>query len=170
MDKDHVSGLVFGDNKKAFDLIDCNILLRFETYGAGTKELRLLEHYKKDRRQLAVIDGVQSEYRLITYGGPHGSVLGPLLSIIFVNDLPHSVFLSIVHVYADHTTLSTSPVVSNLPVIQQQLQDNISKIADWTSEHRMVLNTSKTRLVTGKRVARRFPDKLLKNFMQRQQI
>ena len=64
-----------------------------------------------------------------------GSVLGPLLFIIFVNDLPNSVSQSTVDIYADDTTLSTSAVVSDLPAIQQRLQDDIDNIADWTSNN-----------------------------------
>ena len=67
MDKDQVSGLVFIDYKKAFDLIDHDILLsKLETYGVAPKELLLFKDYLKGRRQSVVIDAVQSEYRLIT--------------------------------------------------------------------------------------------------------
>ena len=165
MDKDQVSGLVFIDYKKAFDLIDHDILLsKLETYGVAPKELLLFKNYLKGRRQSVVIDGVQSEYRLITHGVPQGSVLGPLLFIIFVNDLPHAVSRSIVDIYADDTTLSTSAQVSDLPAIQQRLQDDIKKIANWTSENRMVLNATKTKslLVTGKRLEKKALDKDLK--------
>ena len=165
MDKDQVSGLVFIDYKKAFDLIDHDILLsKLETYGVAPKELLLFKDYLKGRRQSVVIDGVQSEYRLITHGVPQGSVLGPLLFIIFVNDLPHAVSRSIVDIYADDTTLSTSAQVFDLPAIQQRLQDDINKIADWTSENRMVLNATKTKslLVTGKRLEKKALDKDLK--------
>ena len=97
---------------------------------------------------------MQSEYRLITHGVPQGSVLGPLLFIIFTNDLPQSVSRSILDIYADDTTLSTSAAVSDLPTIQQRLQHDINKIADWTYGNKMVLNASKTKslLVTGKRL------------------
>ena len=89
MDKDHVSGLVFVDYKKAFDLIDHGILLsKLEAYGVASKEFLVLENYLNKRRQSVVMDGVQSEHRLITHGVPLGLVLGPLLVIIFVNDLP----------------------------------------------------------------------------------
>ena len=100
---------------------------------------------------------MQSEYRLITHGVPQGSVL-------FVNDLPHAVSRSIVDIYADDTTLSTSAPVFDLPAIQQRLQDDINKIADWTSENRMVLNATKTKslLVTGKRLEKKALDKDLK--------
>ena len=107
---------------------------------------------------------MQSEYRLITHGVPQGSVLGPLLFIIFVNDLPHAVSRSIADIYADDTTLSTSAPVLDLPAIQQRLQDDINKIAHWTSENRMVLNATKTKslFVTGKRLEKKALDKDLK--------
>ena len=153
------------DFKKAFDLIDHDILLsKLEAYGIISKELTLLANYLKGRRSSVVIGGVQSKYRLITHGVPQGSVLGPLLFIIFVNDLPNSVCQSTVDIYADDTTLSTSAVVSDLPAIQQRLQDDINNIADWTSNNKMVLNASKTKslLVTGKRLEKKAPDTNLK--------
>ena len=107
---------------------------------------------------------MQSEYRLITQGVPQGSVLGPLLFIIFTNDLPQSVSRSILDIYADDTTLSTSVAVSDLPTIQQRLQHDINKIADWTYGNKMVLNASKTKslLVTGKRLEKKALDTALK--------
>lgn len=146
MDKGQVSGLIFLYYKKAFNLIDHDILLcKLEAYGIASKELMLLTNYLKGRRSSVVIGRVQSEYRLITHGVTQGSVLGPLLFIIFVNDLPNSVSQSTVDIYADDTTLSTSTVVSDLPVIQQRLQHDINKIADWTSDGKIVLNASRTK-------------------------
>ena len=107
---------------------------------------------------------MQSEYRLITHGVPQGSVLGPLLFIIFTNDLPQSVSRSILDIYGDDTTLSTSVAVSDLPTLQQRLQNDINKIADWTYGNKMVLNASKTKslLVTGKRLEKKALDTALK--------
>ena len=103
---------------------------------------------------------MQSEYRLITHNVLQGSVLGQLLVIIFVSDLPNSVSQSTVDLYADDTTLSTSTVVSDLPVIQKSLQDDINKIADWISDNKMVLNASKMRslLRNGERMEKKAPD------------
>lgn len=91
-------------------------------------------------------------------------MLGPLLFIIFTNDLPQSVSRSILDIYADDTTLSTTAAVSDLPTIQQRLQHDINKIADWTYSNKMVLNTSKTKslLVTGKRLEKKALDTALK--------
>ena len=107
---------------------------------------------------------MQSEYRLITHGVPQGSVLGTLLFIIFTNDFPQSVSRSVLDIYADDTTLSTTAAVSDLPTIQQRLQHDINKIADWTYGNKMVLNASKTKslLVTGKRLEKKALDTALK--------
>lgn len=76
MNKDQVSGIVFVDYERAFDLTDHDILLsKFEAYGITSRELMLLTNYLKGRRGSVVIDGVHSEYRLITHGVPQGSVL-----------------------------------------------------------------------------------------------
>ena len=62
---------MFVDDKKAFDLIDHGILLsKLEAYGVASKELLLLENYLNDTRKSVVMDGVQSEHRLITHGVP----------------------------------------------------------------------------------------------------
>ena len=165
LDHDEISELVFVDYKKAFDIIDHDILLsKLKAYGVTSRELLILTNYLRGRRSAVVIDGVQSEYRLITHGVPQGSVLGPLLFIIFTNDLPQSVSRSILDIYGDDTTLSTSVAVSDLPTLQQRLQNDINKIADWTYGNKMVLNASKTKslLVTGKRLEKKALDTALK--------
>ena len=74
---------------------------------------------------------------MITQGVPQGSVLGPLLFTIFINDLSKPISRSIVNISADDTTLSTSAGVDlDLPVIQQRLQHDIIKISDWKAKNR----------------------------------
>ena len=76
MDKDQVSGLVFVDYKEAFDLLDHDILLsKLEAYGITSRELVLLTNYLKGRRNSVVIDGVHSEYRLISHGVSQGTAI-----------------------------------------------------------------------------------------------
>lgn len=118
------------------------------------QQLRNSGHLKTTRRvednQLLLMECSQNIDRSHNFMVFHTVlVLEQRLFVIFVllKGLPHSVSQSIEDIYADHTMLSTSAVVSNLPVIQQWLQDDITKIANWASETRMVL---KTLLVTGK--------------------
>ena len=85
-------------------------------YGIIPKELTPVANYLKGRRSSVVIGGVQSEYRLIPHQWCFARISpGPLLFIIFVNNLPNSVAQSTVDIYADDTTLSSCAVVSDLP-------------------------------------------------------
>ncbi len=77
----------------------------------------LFEQYLQGRKQSVTINGVQSDPQPITHGVPQGSVLGPLLFTIFINDLPQSVLQPVVDIYADDTTMSASAsVLSQLEV------------------------------------------------------
>ena len=129
MDNDRVTGLIFIDYKKAFELIDHDIvLLKLEAYGVESKELMLLKQYLRGRKQSVTINGVQSDPQPITHGIPQGSVLGPLLFTIFINDLPQSIVQSVVDIYADDTTISASASVSSPQEMMQKLQGDINQV------------------------------------------
>ena len=114
LDNDEINGLVFIDYKKAFDLIDHKILLsKLEHFGIAPKELSLFENYLKDRCQFGHLIGKDSTYKTIEYGVPQGSMLGPLLFLMTINDLPRVVTKSLVDIYADDTTLSASASITN---------------------------------------------------------
>ena len=100
---------VFLDLKKAFYKVDHVILLRkLENLGAECKELALFRYYLQDRKQSVVIDGVSSSEATMPCGVPQGSVFGPILFLIFINDAPRGFKDLLTIIFADDTTLQMS--------------------------------------------------------------
>jgi hypothetical protein len=116
-----------------------------------------IRNYLSDRSQYVNIDGVYSESKPVHFGVPQRSVLGPLLFLVFVNDLPTAVKHSVVDIYADDTTLSYSSDVKNAPdTVSTNLQRDIDETVKWSNENKMIVNKSKTKcmIVTGKRLVK----------------
>ena len=89
LDNDRVSGMVLVDYRKAFDMIDHTLLLKkLEVYGISRDSLEWFTFYLKDRRQLVELGDKQSSVAIVRYGIPQGSILSPLLFIVFIDDLP----------------------------------------------------------------------------------
>ena len=146
MDKGLVTGSVFIDLAKAFDTVDRDILLRkLEYYGICDESLPWFKNYFKGRKQFVHIDSQSSEELAITSGVPQGSILGPLLFIVYINDLPRCVKHFSVNMYGDDTVLYLAgPTVDNLTFyINQDLQC----LSEWLEDNNLVLNVSKTKCV-----------------------
>ena len=156
LDKNRASGLVFIDYKKAFDLIDHGLLLeKLKAYGVCDNELELLCSYLSGRTQYVHINGCHSSPRTVSAGVPQGSILGPILFLLFINDLPLVAQHSTVDIYADDTTLSlSSDVINGLTAMSSALQQDLDDVSRWSAANKMVTNAAKTKclLVTGKRI------------------
>ena len=104
IDRGNVNTVVFLDLKKAFDTIDHSILpSKLEKYGTCCEELLFFKSYLTNRKQHCSIQSRNSSFKPILTGVPQGSILGLLLFIIYMNDLPNCVQNAKVTMYADDT-------------------------------------------------------------------
>ena len=93
------------DLSKAFDTINHNLLMKkLYVYGIRGSELSWFTGYLAERKMRVVVDGVSSEWARVSMGVPQGSILGPLLFLIFGKDLPEVVEECTINLYADDTT------------------------------------------------------------------
>ena len=106
MDRGLITGVLFLDLKKAFDTVDHNILLsKLRMYGVNLDSLKLFQNYLTCRQQKTKVNGVHFDMREISCGVPQGSILGPLLFIIYVNDIIEYITDWKLSLFADDTAI-----------------------------------------------------------------
>ncbi|KAK3098476.1 hypothetical protein FSP39_019799 [Pinctada imbricata] len=131
---------IYLDFQKAFDKVPHKRLLeKLKGYGIGGNLLSWIESFLTERKQRVVLNGSESNWSNVTSGIPQGSVLGPTLFLIYINDLPDVVH-NIVKLFADDTKLYS--VVNNHEQ-QERLQEDINSLASWSNKWLLKFNVSK---------------------------
>ena len=147
---------VFVDFQKAFDTVDHSILIsKLDHYGIRGKTNDWFKSYLTNRKQCVSILGYESSYKTIEYGVPQGSVLGPLLFLIYINDLNKSIKHSDTFHFADDTNLLN--INGSFYKMQSNLNHDLKGLYRWLLANKISLNAAKTELVIFRKPLQKIP-------------
>ena len=141
---------VFIDLQKAFDTVDHAVLLsKLSFYGIRGRELELFKSYLTNRTHFVENNGIKSNEVEIKHGVPQGSVLGPLLFLVYINDLNKAIKHSHTFHFADDTSLLCHD--KQLKRLNRNVNEDLTNLVHWLRANKISLNASKTELVIFKK-------------------
>ena len=153
LDKCGEAKLIALDISKAFDKVwHKGLLYKLRSYGVSGKFFDIIKSFLSNNRSLKVVlDGQHSSIFRITSGVPQGSILGPILFLIFINDLPDNL-LSKVAIFADDTSLysclNEKSNLSDRTELSNNLEHDLSSVSNWGSKWLVTFNSTKTKLLS----------------------
>ena len=149
MQRGEVTIAVLADFSKAFDTVSYPTVLRkLHSQGFSKNYLRWVTSYLTERQQFVQIDDVMSNPTNISFGVPQGSILGPVLFNLYVNDLSETFDSTITfHQYADDTSFYSQCKPADITSCQENLQSNLDKLSCWSSTNNLALNSKKTKVM-----------------------
>ena len=145
IENNNSSDCIYLDYQKAFDTVPHKRLIsKLYAYNIDEKIINWIKYYLSERKQYVEINGQKSEWQKVTSGIPQGSVLGPLLFLIYINDLPDGI-TSTIYMYADDTKLYRE---IKSPDDHQILQNDLSKLCTWSKKWLLKFHPKKCSCLT----------------------
>ena len=141
------SGCVFIDFSRAFDSIDHTILAeKLKLYGFDENSLRFMKNYISNRTQKTIVNGCTSTSAHVTYGTAQGSILGPLIFILYVNDVFTSLKVDAsIYMYADDTLIISK--ANDALTAANKAQKALEEMVFWCEENKLTINRGKTKFM-----------------------
>lgn len=144
IDNGYLIGSVFLDLRKAFDLVNHSVLIdKLFIYGLSQSSLSWFKSYLMGRQQSTFAIGTMSAPLPITCGVPQGSIIGPLLFIIYMNDMVQCLRNCSADMYADDTTFYLKEKSTN--VLNTKIEEDMDNVSKWCRNNKMVINGNKTK-------------------------
>ena len=158
LDERKVVGAILTDLSKAFDCLSHDLLIaKLEAYGFDKSALKFIYNYLKNRMQRTKVNGAYSSWQELKYGVPQGSILGPLLFNIFINDI--FLFLGNAKIanFADDN--STYAIEDNILNLLKTLEAETSTVLNWFKINEMKSNNDKCHLIVPETINRSYSSK-----------
>ena len=156
-DKNEFTIGIFIDLKKAFETVDHHILLqKLKYFGITNISFDLFNSYLSNRLQYVFYNDYSSEYKSVKYSVPQGSILGPILFILYVNDIHNCLHKLNNILFADDTCLFTSH--ESLNVLIQTVNEELSTFNEWLKANKLLLNVEKSSYIVFARRKKIPPD------------
>ena len=151
LDEDKISVLLLLDLSAAFDTIDHEIILSrlSSKFGLHDTVLNWFRSYLSNRKQFVLVNDMKSDTTTLQFGVPQGSVLGPVLFIMYTTPLTPIIHSHSVHheMFADDTQLELSDYPENYDSITSRLQNCVSDVKKWMFDNKLKLNDDKTEAI-----------------------
>ena len=136
--------LVYLDFTKAFDSVRHNRLIcKLHNYGISGNLVLWIRNFLSHGRQQVLVNDTLSDWENVTSDVPHGSIFGPVLFIIYINDLPRDI-LALLFLFADDTKLLKKLISTTS---HNELQDDINRLIEWSKKWELKFNTSKCKVM-----------------------
>ena len=143
IDDGQVCGVCFLDIEKCFDTINHDILLqKLKHYGIGGNAFDWFRDYLCGRRQCVRVDNITSELRPCPIGVPQGSILGPILFLLYVNEFPHHIGNQNCNIFADDAMIYSFG--NDIKETESNLQSALDSLVPWYRANRLSINTNKS--------------------------